>query len=583
MKKLLLFAIIIMLSLVFSKQTNAQDLVFEKNLKNAYNHTIEGVHKTPAGNFLVSTRSRPSLYLIELSYTFLFDSLGNQLWMKETMNPNFSIVWNYTENREEYIFHGSPIFCDWCATGYYGQWNFFIIDENGNQLHNEYLNYYLTGQPQPQGLLQELNYFYPECVGSMLLENNAVVGIGKRFFQKLSANGTVIQFNSLPIDILGTQQFAIDKALAIGLDYVYILNGDGSLDSLNPLPFEVQKTSYIDHSHVLVQSTSNTYHVVDTIGTVLYNYDSQVDFSEVYHILFKDDYFWVLGKNANGVELRKYSETSGYDLIQMIDTTDFKPVSFELWDNHFILIGYETKLKNQHLVVKGIVYNETEAEINFPDVGIEELFTPVIYRYGQSFHYKVTLNVRVKNYGNQIVDSLWLNAALPSIPPFGFIGSQTCKANFYSAKFDNLNLQPNQDTILQTIQFLTMVHSDLLDGKSCIWTSLPNGKRDLISENDEACSFEYVLNVTNIDFSETIKIFPNPGKDVLQIQFTTEPKNQLQVQIYDLSGRLIQSETLQRGQLLYQITVGGLNEGAYLLQINDGEKQGRKVFVKANE
>jgi hypothetical protein len=125
-----------------------------------------------------------------------------------------------------------------------------------------------------------------------------------------------------------------------------------------------------------------------------------------------------------------------------------------------------------------------------------------------------------------------------------------------------------------------MAKTDLQNGLSCIWTSLPNGKRDLISENDEACSFEYVLSTNNIDISETIQIFPNPAKDFLQIQLTVEPKNQLQVQIYDLTGRLVQSETLQRGQMLYQIAVGGLNEGAYLLQINDGEKQARKVFVK---
>jgi hypothetical protein len=267
-------------------------------------------------------------------------------------------------------------------------------------------------------------------------------------------------------------------------------------------------------------------------------------------------------------------------LIQNIDTLDFDPISFELWDNHFLLLGYEPDLKNRHLVLKGIEYNQPEVQIDFPDVGIDELFTPVIYRYGQSFHYYVTLEVRIRNYGDEVIDSLWLNALLPSISPFGFPGSQTCKQNAYSEKFLNLKLQSGQDTILKTIQFLVMAKTDLQNGLSCIWTSLPNGKRDLISENDEACSFEYVLNAANIDFSETINIFPNPAKDFLQIQLTVEPKNQLQVQIYDLTGRLVQSETLQRGQMLYQIAVGGLNEGAYLLQINDGEKQARKVFVK---
>jgi len=583
MKKLLQFSIIIMLSVVFSKHANAQDLPFEKTFKNAYNHTVVGTHKTPAGNYLVSTLSRPSLYLIELSYAFLFDSLGNQLWMKETMNPYFSIVWNYAENREEYIFHGPPIFCDWCATGFYGEWNFFIIDENGNQLHNDYLNYYLAEQPQPQGLLEELNYFYPECVGSMLLENYAVVGIGKRFFQKLSSSGTVVHFNSLPVDILGTQQFAIDKALAFGLDYVYVLNSDGSLDSLNPLTFEVQKTSYIDESHVLVQSTSNTYHVVDTMGTVLYNFNPVPDFDSIIHILFRNEKFWIMGENANGVEIRNYSEADGYGFVQVIDTLDFRPVTFELWDNHFMLIGYETKLKNQHLVIKGIVYNEAEAVINFLDVGITEMITPVVYitpyQQAPSMNYtSASIQLRVKNNSNVSIDSLWINGKWSG--PMFWMAPNNCYAPIASKIYKNLNLSPSQDTILNFGNIQISNANSLLNGTVCFWTSLPNSKRDLISENDEACSFEYVLSTTNIDFSETIHIFPNPSIDFLQIQFTAEPKNQLQVQIYDLTGRLVQSETLQRGQMLYQIAVGGLNEGAYLLQINEGEKQARKVFVK---
>jgi hypothetical protein len=241
MKKLLQFSFIILLSVVFSKHANAQDLPFEKTFKNGYNHTIVGVHKTPSGNFLVSTRSRPSLYAVELAYAFLFDSLGNQLWMKETMNPEFSVLWNYWENREEYIFYGPPFFCDWCATGYYAEWNFYRLDEQGNQLHNEKLNYYLAYQEPPPNLFQTMGYEYPQCLGSMLVENDAVIGVGNRFFQKVTNEGVLENYLAFSNDIIGIHQISKDEALAFGGNLIYTLNENGDLDSLLSLPFTVQK------------------------------------------------------------------------------------------------------------------------------------------------------------------------------------------------------------------------------------------------------------------------------------------------------------------------------------------------------
>jgi hypothetical protein len=337
----------------------------------------------------------------------------------------------------------------------------------------------------------------------------------------------------------------------------------------------------VNNELVLLKSTENTYHVIDTTGAILFNFNAELDFSEVLQIIFRDGYFWILGKNENGVELRKFSETLGYELIQNIDTLDFDPISFELWDNHFLLLGYEPDLKNRHLVLKGIEYNQPEAQIDFPDVGIAEMLPAIVTSsHHNNFTYnRATIRLKIKNFGHETIDSLWINGKWTG--PFFYLTSN-CYGPYLSKLYKNLNLASGQDTLIEfTVQIMSRNY--MLDGSACFWTSLPNGKRDLVTENDEACSFEYVLNAANIDISETIQIFPNPAKDVLQIQFTEEPKNKLQVQIYDLTGRLVQSETLQRGQMLYQIAVGGLNEGAYLLQINDGEKQARKVFVKANK
>jgi len=88
------------------------------------------------------------------------------------------------------------------------------------------------------------------------------------------------------------------------------------------------------------------------------------------------------------------------------------------------------------------------------------------------------------------------------------------------------------------------------------------------------------LNISSLKENNELHIFPNPSKDVLQIQFSPASKNPIQIQIFDLSGRLVQSENLNRGLELYQISVAHLQVGSYLLQITDGEKRTRQVFIK---
>jgi len=434
-------------------------------------------------------------------------------------------------------------------------------------LHNENLNYYLAYQEPPPNLFQTMGYEYPQCLGSMLVENDAVIGVGNRFFQKVTNEGVLENYLAFSNDIIGIHQISKDEALAFGGNLIFTLNENGDLDSLLSLPFTVQKKIHVNNELVLLKSTENTYHVIDTTGAILFNFNAELDFSEVLQIIFRDGYFWVLGKNENGLELRKYSESLGYEMAQSIDTLDFKPVSFELWDNHFLLLGYEPDLKNRHLVLKGIEYNQPDVQIDFPDVGIAEMppaeVTSIYHNY---FTYNYAqIKLRIKNFGQETIDSLWVNGKWNGPGIFYYLYPNCYGANI-SKLYNNLNLTPGQDTLIQfSIQISSYSH--MANGSACFWTSLPNGKRDLISENDEACSFEYVLSTTNIDFSETIHIFPNPAKDVLQIQFTAEPKNQLQVQIYDLSGRLVQSESLQRGQELYQIPVSALKTGSYFLQI----------------
>jgi hypothetical protein len=69
-----------------------------------------------------------------------------------------------------------------------------------------------------------------------------------------------------------------------------------------------------------------------------------------------------------------------------------------------------------------------------------------------------------------------------------------------------------------------------------------------------------------------VRVFPNPTVGVLQIE-TEAP---MQVQLFDMSGRLIQSAEVENGG--GEMDLGQLPAGTYFLVMYNAEKAGKKSF-----
>lgn len=77
---------------------------------------------------------------------------------------------------------------------------------------------------------------------------------------------------------------------------------------------------------------------------------------------------------------------------------------------------------------------------------------------------------------------------------------------------------------------------------------------------------------------EFVKIYPNPVSEVLQIELS---KDQGELRIYDLEGRLIKTDLLNAGNNSYNISNLNLNTGIYLFEINaENQKSIKKVIIK---
>ena len=71
--------------------------------------------------------------------------------------------------------------------------------------------------------------------------------------------------------------------------------------------------------------------------------------------------------------------------------------------------------------------------------------------------------------------------------------------------------------------------------------------------------------------SQQVSIFPNPATDLIAIQISGLLKNDLQLNLYDLTGRIIKNSTLNQGSTIWYIDTQTLYTGEYILHISNDE------------
>jgi hypothetical protein len=96
-----------------------------------------------------------------------------------------------------------------------------------------------------------------------------------------------------------------------------------------------------------------------------------------------------------------------------------------------------------------------------------------------------------------------------------------------------------------------------------------------------------LLNVTGIkesNFDEaSLRVYPNPARDRVNLQFNLKKAGNVDLQIRTLSGTLVQRQSLgmmQANESLTTLNVGDLSAGLYLITLKSGDSQ---VTVKLNK
>jgi hypothetical protein len=87
--------------------------------------------------------------------------------------------------------------------------------------------------------------------------------------------------------------------------------------------------------------------------------------------------------------------------------------------------------------------------------------------------------------------------------------------------------------------------------------------------------FDFETNVENTSFVNSFEIYPNPAKNLLNINYNLVEKGSMNLNIYDLTGKLVLSNTLNQntaGENLLQLDLSNFSNGLYVLQLTNGKE-----------
>jgi hypothetical protein len=90
------------------------------------------------------------------------------------------------------------------------------------------------------------------------------------------------------------------------------------------------------------------------------------------------------------------------------------------------------------------------------------------------------------------------------------------------------------------------------------------------------------LGISEVDFGNIdIAVFPNPASNLIAIQLGTLVADNVLIELFDISGKIINSAKINKGSTIAYFDVQTVYEGTYLLKISsNGHSTTRKILIK---
>jgi hypothetical protein len=109
-----------------------------------------------------------------------------------------------------------------------------------------------------------------------------------------------------------------------------------------------------------------------------------------------------------------------------------------------------------------------------------------------------------------------------------------------------------------------------------IWGNLSNNIRILFFDFDDPVPF--TSSTTELVNKNHLQVFPNPTTDQLTVKFDYFTPNNTQIQIFDITGRMVHQQVMTRQN--HQIQMRDFSSGVYVVSVRSGDKVVTRKVVK---
>ncbi|MEZ5172976.1 MAG: hypothetical protein R2850_05600 [Bacteroidia bacterium] len=372
---------IFLLLLSISGFAHAQYLVWEKSFQEGFQHNIIDLHQFNNNSFIIRELYRPSSQNIDVMRAVLVDWDGNM--MSVDYSPSELIVPNLFPEfpGEVYSLGVNRYLCDWCATGYYGEWMFSKLDLN----QSEVIGYYATQNDLSQ--FDEFNseltnyqsdYRYPLIKGIYQPTENVLILGGSHVLVKatLFENGYIESYvpQTSPQNIIGVNQSSSGTGLLWTSDSLFDINSDLQLSFIQELEYPLDSLRITNTPDEFLGTRGNTVYKINSQGIFLdsVNFNSVVD--ELIQFEWTENGYRFLSKINGDIHLKVHQ--NGIETIDFVpDTVKFKISNFVFSEDNafFILAGNESSVINNHILLRkysmgNISYNASDLNLALENV-----------------------------------------------------------------------------------------------------------------------------------------------------------------------------------------------------------------------
>lgn len=90
-----------------------------------------------------------------------------------------------------------------------------------------------------------------------------------------------------------------------------------------------------------------------------------------------------------------------------------------------------------------------------------------------------------------------------------------------------------------------------------------------------------LLSNPEVDFENSITVYPNPNNGVFNVQFTSDSTNEIKINVHDIRGRKVYTKSFKNNGFFNEvIELNQSQSGIYILTIQDGDKKTMKKIIK---